>query len=75
MKFYVVEISTTAEGTAKAIAEKEDFNEARMLYHQILASMMANTNVTEGICTIIDSNARQLIDFTEKFVREAEENL
>ena len=36
MKFYVVEISTTAEGTAKAVTEKADFNEAKMLYHQIL---------------------------------------
>ena len=73
MKFYIVEISTTAEGTAKAVTEKEDFNEAKMLYHQILASMMANTNVTEGICTIIDGSGRQMFEFTEKFVREAAE--
>jgi len=73
MKFFVVEIATTAEGTAKAITEKEDFNEAKMLYHQILASMMANTAVTVGICTIIDGAGRQMIDFTEKFVREATE--
>lgn len=75
MKYYVIEISTTAEGTAKAVTEKQDYNEAKMLYHQILASMMANTNVTEGICTIIDSDGRQLLEHTEKFVREAEENL
>ena len=73
MRWYVVEIATTAEGTAKAVTEKEDFNEAKMLYHQILASMMANTNVTEGICTIIDSTGRQLFEYTEKFVREVAE--
>ena len=71
MKFYVVEISTTAEGTAKAVTEKADFNEAKMLYHQILASMMANANVTTGICTIIDGEGRQLIEYTELFVRQA----
>lgn len=73
MRWYVVEIATTAEGTAKAVTEKQDFNEAKMLYHQILASMMANTNVTEGICTILDGSGRQMFEYTEKFVREAAE--
>lgn len=70
---YVVEISTDKQGqTAKAVTDKETMNEARMLYHQILAAMLANPDVVHGICTILTNDGRQLHEYTEEIYKNPE---
>ena len=65
--FYVIE-SATVDGTvAKAVTTKETYREATMLFHQIMASMMANDNVEFGFCTILDNSGRQMFDFTQTY--------
>jgi hypothetical protein len=54
MKHYVIEIETTAEGTAKQITEKATLDEAKALYHQVLASVYANDKVTYALVMIIN---------------------
>lgn len=66
---FVVEIATTKDGTAKAITEKTNFIEAEMLFHQIMASMMANQDVSHGICTVINDDGRQSFELTREFTR------
>lgn len=64
---YVVEISTNTAGqTAKGVTEKEALSDARMVFHQALASMLANENVVHGICTILNNDGRQLYEYTEE---------
>ena len=63
---YVIEISiNTAGQIAKGVTEKQSLSEARMLYHQALASMLANEDIIYGICTILNSDGRQLHEYTE----------
>lgn len=64
---FVVEISTSNGATAKAITEKGTPREAEMLFHQIMASMMANDKVTHGVCTVLDNNGRQIFELTREF--------
>lgn len=54
MRYFVFEIETTAEGTAKQITEKATIDEAKALYHQILASVYANTGITYALVMIIN---------------------
>ena len=64
---YVVEISTNTAGqTAKGVTSKETLSDARMVYHQALAAMLANENVVHGICTILNNDGRQLYEYTEE---------
>lgn len=64
---YVVEISTNTAGqTAKGVTEKQTLSDARMVYHQALAAMLANENVVHGICTILNNDGRQLYEYTEE---------
>lgn len=64
---YVVEISTNTAGqTAKGVTEKQTLSDARMVFHQALASMLANENVVHGICTILNNDGRQLYEYTEE---------
>ena len=70
MTYFVVEAATSSAGTAKAVTEKASYNEASMLYHQTMASMLANESVTEGICTVIDQNGTQVYELTSHFMRE-----
>lgn len=64
---YVVEISTNTAGqTAKGVTEKSTLSDARMVFHQALASMLANENVVHGICTILNNDGRQLYEYTEE---------
>lgn len=53
-RYFVIEISTTDAGTATQITEKATIEDAKMLYHQILASIYANKNVTFAICMVIN---------------------
>lgn len=63
---FVVEVSTNTSGqTAKGVTEKETLSDARMVYHQTLASMLANEKVVYGMCTILNSDGRQLHEYTD----------
>ena len=55
-KYFVLEIITTASGTAKAVTEKSTLKESYMLFHQIMSSALANPDVTFALCQVIDSD-------------------
>jgi len=54
MKYFVIEIETTAEGTAKQITDKATLDEAKGLFHQILASVYANNKITYALVMIVN---------------------
>lgn len=54
MRYFVLEIETTASGTAKQVTEKATLEEAKGLYHQILASVYANKEITYALVMIIN---------------------
>jgi len=55
MKYFVIEASAVSYGAiAKAITEKEDRDSALMLFHQVRASQLANSDLTYGLCEVID---------------------
>lgn len=53
-KYFVLEIATVDGITAKQITEKATLDEAKMLYHQILASAYANDKVSYALVQIIE---------------------
>ena len=55
MTYYVLEATTTAQGTAKLVTEKETKNEGIMLFHQVMAAARANENVIEALCIVVNS--------------------
>lgn len=67
--FYVIQISTTTEGVAKAITEQSTKDLATMEFHQVLASAMANANVSECVCMVVTSTGA--IVRNEYYKREA----
>lgn len=54
MKYFVIEIETTEGGTAKQITEKATLDDAKGLYHQILASVYANKAITYALVMIVN---------------------
>lgn len=54
MRYFVIEIETTDSGTAKQITEKATIDEARGLFHQILASVYANNKITYALVMIVN---------------------
>lgn len=54
MRYFVFEIETTADGTAKQITEKATLDEAKGLFHQILASVYANNKITYALVMIVN---------------------
>ena len=59
MKYFVLEAAIVNYGQlANAVTVKDSYNEARMLFHQVRASQLANTEVTYGSCAIIDEQGR-----------------
>lgn len=54
MRYFVLEIATVNGATAKAVTEKATLDEAKMLFHQIMASAYANDKVTYSLCMIIN---------------------
>lgn len=56
--FYVMESAIVNEQQANMIHVKESINEARMVFHQVRASQLANDNVTYGIAMVIDEEGR-----------------
>ena len=55
MTYFVLEATTTEQGTAKLVTEKETLNEGIMLFHQVMAAARANTNVIEALCMVVNS--------------------
>lgn len=65
--FYLIEISDTASGVAKAITEKTSLDSAYMTLHQTLASAMANEQVHSCMCMVIDAvGAVQRYEYWER---------
>lgn len=60
-KYFILEITTTEAGTAKAITEVSTLDNAKMLFHQIMASAYANNDVTYALAQIIDDRGFCLI--------------
>lgn len=54
MKYYVFETETANGQQAFLTTPKENLDDAKMLYHQILASAYANQAVTYALVMIID---------------------
>ena len=54
--FYLIEISNTTSGIAKAIYDKDSLDAASMQLHQTFASAMANEDVSSCLCMIIDGH-------------------
>ena len=54
MKYFVLEITTANGATAKAVTEKANLDEAKMLFHQVMASAYANDKVTFALCMVIN---------------------
>lgn len=65
--FRVIESATVDGKVASAVTPKYSIKDAEMLYHQVMASMLANDNVTEGLCTILDEDGRQMFEFTSHY--------
>lgn len=55
-KYFVTQITKTKDASvyATAITVKETLTDAKMLYHQILASVYANTKIEHAIVKIDD---------------------
>lgn len=73
MKYFVIEIETTSSGTAKQITEKATIDEARGLFHQILASVYANKAITYALVEVI--NEKGFCEVMEKYPRENPEEV
>lgn len=56
MKYYVFETEVVNSQQAFLTTLKESMEDAKMLYHQILASCYANQNLTYALVMIIDEN-------------------
>ena len=54
MTYFVDEIVTVDGATAKQITEKATLDEAKALYHQILASVYANEKATYALVMIVN---------------------
>ncbi len=59
--FYLLEISNTKKGIAKAITEKNSLTEGEMVFHQTLASAMANADVNSILVYLIDAKGSALM--------------
>lgn len=58
VKYLVIESSSVNGAMANAVTVKESYDEARMLWHQVRASQLANSNVTYGLAMIVDETGR-----------------
>ena len=60
--YYVIEIVSTKDGTAKAITEKPTQDEAVMLLHQVFSSAMANADANSCACLVVTGTGEVLRD-------------
>lgn len=56
--YFVIESSIANNAQANAITVKETFDEARMVFHQIRASALANPEVTYNLAQVIDETGK-----------------
>lgn len=55
MKYFVIEAAAVNHSAiAKAITEKDTRDEALMLFHQVRASQLANSELTYALAEVID---------------------
>lgn len=54
MRYFVIEIETTESGTAKQVTEKATLDEAKGLFHQVLASVYANNKISYALVMIVN---------------------
>lgn len=52
--YFVIEVSKVNDQYIKVVTEKENYNEALMLFHQIRSSQFANVNVKYGMAMVTD---------------------
>lgn len=65
--YFLVEITTTADQTAKAVWEKSSLTEATMALFQGMASAMANLSVQTAMFMVIDkTGAIQRYEYWER---------
>ena len=65
--YYLIEITDTTGGIAKAITDKADLTAATMSLHQTMASAMANSAVNSCMCMIINgTGAVQRYEYWER---------
>lgn len=67
---YLVEIANTTGGTAKALTEQPDIDTARMVYHQTMASAMANPAVNAMTVVALSEAGNTVIQ--DYWVRQVE---
>ena len=60
MKYFIVESTLVGESLANAVTVKDTYAEARMVYHQVRASQLANSDVQYGSCIIYDGTMRPM---------------
>lgn len=70
--FYVFETETVKGQQAIATTKKESREEAKMLFHQILASAYANENLTDALVIILDENGMPVAQ--EKIIKTVKSN-
>lgn len=58
MKYLIIESAIVNNAQANGVTVKDDYNSARMAFHQIRASQLANTNVTYGCAMVVDETMR-----------------
>lgn len=58
MKYLIIESAIVNNAQANGVTVKDDYNSARMVFHQIRASQLANTNVTYGSAMVVDETMR-----------------
>lgn len=58
MKYLVIESAVADGARANAVTVKDTYNDARMLFHQIRASQLANESVTYGMAMIVGDDTR-----------------
>lgn len=57
MKYFILESSVVNGQMANGVTVKDDINSARMVFHQIRASQLANSKVTYGFAIAIDEES------------------
>ena len=70
MNYLVVESAIVDGAQPSAVTVKDDLNEAKMLFHQIRASQLANEKVSYGVAAILDSFGHSLIQESHERIEE-----
>lgn len=60
MKYFVFESAIAAGKQANGVTVKDDLGKARMQFHQVRASQLANDKVTYGMAMVIDEESHVL---------------